>query len=81
MICNLYIPCHAEPCTRDELKELAEINIEKVYEVENKILGITSSPKTTDEILKGIFEGYGLEMTFEQHALLGSTIRSYLLLA
>ena len=75
---DLYIPCHAEPCNRDELKQLAEINIEKVYEVADKILGITSSPKTTDEILKEIFEGYGLEMTFEQHALLGSTIRSYL---
>ena len=75
---DIYIPCHAAPCTRDELRVLAQINIDKVFEISEKILEIISEPKTVDKILKEIFEGYGLEMTFEQHALLGTTVRSYL---
>ena len=31
-----------------------------------------------ETILKTLFDGYGLKMTFEQHALVGSTVRSYL---
>lgn len=75
---DLYIPCHAAPCKRDELRELADINIRKVFEIKDKVLKIIETPKTSDEILKEIFEDYNLEVTYEQHALIGTTIRSYL---
>lgn len=75
---EVYIPCHAPVLDREGLKELAEINIDKVYEVAERILVIISSPKTVDEMLKEIFEGYGIRMTFEQNALTGTTVRSYL---
>ena len=33
---------------------------------------------TFDSILQRLFTDYQLTMTFEQHALVGSTVRSYL---
>ena len=33
---------------------------------------------SSEEILKRLFERYSLTMTYEQHALVGSTVRSYL---
>lgn len=32
----------------------------------------------TEDVLKSVFDRYGLSMNFEQHALIGSTVRSYL---
>ena len=73
-----FVPCHAEPCGKEELRELAQANIDKTYEIAEKIIEITEEPKAFDEVLSEIFMTYGLEMTFEQHALLGTTVRSYL---
>ena len=70
---RLFIPAHAEPA--EDVSELAELNIAKVHD---KIAGICKASAVFDDILKGIFDDYGLEMTFEQHALVGSTVRSYL---
>jgi hypothetical protein len=38
----------------------------------------TVAPVTFETLLKRIFDDYSLTMTFEQHALVGSTVRSYL---
>lgn len=42
------------------------------------IVDICSRPIMFEDILKNIFDEYGLEMTFEQYVLIGSTVRSYL---
>ncbi|MBR2547894.1 MAG: MBL fold metallo-hydrolase [Eubacterium sp.] len=76
MKARLFIPAHAEPA--EDVSELAELNIAKVHEIADKIAGICKASAVFDDILKGIFDDYGLEMTFEQHALVGSTVRSYL---
>lgn len=72
----LFIPAHAEP-VRD-IAPLAQANIDKVHEVAGHILEICADPVSFESILKALFDRYDLKMTFEQHALVGSTVRSYL---
>ena len=80
MVCGLeaklFIPSHAEPT--EDITGLAEYNIRKVNEVGDVITEICGEPAAFESILQRLFEHYGLEMTFEQHALVGSTARSYL---
>ena len=76
MEAKLFIPAHAEPT--EDIVPLARINIEKVHEIAEKIIGICAEPVSFETILKRLFDHYHLTMTFEQHALVGSTVRSYL---
>jgi len=71
-----FVPSHA-PIT-DDISELAEYNISKTAEICERITEICSEPLCFEEILKRIFDFYGLTMTFEQYALVGSAVRSYL---
>lgn len=73
---DIFIPSHADPC--NDISELAEINRQKVYEIEQIIKTICATPKTTDDIISEIFRMFGLTMTIEQYVLVGSTVRSYL---
>lgn len=73
---DLFIPSHAEPCT--DIHELAELNRSKTLEIAELILDICSEPLNFEVLLQRIFSHYGLSMTFEQYALVGSTVRSYL---
>ena len=73
---KIFIPSHA-PAT-DNITPLADYNIKKVNEVCDKIVQLTATPKTTEQILAGLFEAYGLTMNFEQYALVGSALKSYL---
>ena len=47
-------------------------------EIADRILSACREPAGWDDILKTLFDGYGLELTFEQYVLTGSTVRSYL---
>lgn len=76
MEAKLFIPAHAEPAA--DIAPLAQYNIQKVREIAEAITDICRGPVAFDTILKKIFERFELTMTFEQHALVGSTIRSYL---
>ncbi len=76
MKAKLFIPSHAEPA--DDVAELAEINISKIHEIAEAILTICQKPKTFETVLQELFEKFEMTMTFEQHALVGSTVRSYL---
>ncbi|MBQ7499524.1 MAG: MBL fold metallo-hydrolase [Clostridia bacterium] len=76
MKAKLFVPSHAEPT--DDIVPLADYNIRAVNEIADAIVSLCSSPVSFDTILKRLFEIYGLTMTFEQHALVGSTLRSYL---
>ena len=71
-----FIPSHADAA--EEIAALAQFNMEKVREVGDKLVELCREPAGFEEILKGVFDEYGLVMTFEQHALIGSTVRSYL---
>ncbi len=45
---------------------------------EDIVVDFLKEPAAFETLLKRLFESYGLRMTFEQHALVGSTVRSYL---
>lgn len=73
---KLFIPSHATPV--EDIKPLVVVNREKIFEIIARIEKICESPKTFEEILKGVFDGYGLAMNFDQYVLVGSTVRSFL---
>ena len=76
MEAKLFIPAHAEAV--EDIVPLADYNIQKVRETADAILEICREPASFETILKRLFDRYQLTMTFEQHVLVGSTVRSYL---
>lgn len=72
----LFVPSHAAPTT--DIKELADYNINKVLQVAKDILEETAEPTDFEELLKRLFDKYGLTLSFEQYVLVGSTVKSYL---
>ena len=76
MKAKLFIPSHA--AATEDITELAQYNIDVVMEIAEAIVRFCGVPHTIEEILQWLFEEYGLTMTFEQHVLVGSTVRSYL---
>ena len=76
MKAKVFVPSHAEPC--EDISELAQYNIDKVLEIEKKILELCAKPISFENLLQKLFDTYHLKMSFEQHVLIGSTVRSYL---
>ena len=76
MKASMFVPAHAEAST--DVKELVQLNRAKVYEVADRLLTVCKEPLIFEDILKQVFDGYGLAMNFEQYVLVGSTVRSYL---
>lgn len=76
MQAKMFVPAHAE--ATEDIAPLAQANIDKVLETADKILDICSTPHTFENLLQRLFTEYGLQMNFEQYALVGSTVRSYL---
>ncbi len=72
----LFIPAHAE--ATNDIAELAQVNIDKVHEIAERIVDICGSPNSFETILQRLFADYGLTMTCEQYVMVGSTVRSYL---
>lgn len=73
---TVFVPAHAEATA--DIAPLAQINIEKVHEISEKILDICKKPLLFEKVLQQLFNDYGLTMSFEQYVLVGSTVRSYL---
>ncbi len=73
---KMFVPSHAAPT--EDITELAQYNIQKVWEVAEKILDICKEPNFFEAILQKLFADYQLRMTIEQYVLIGSTVRSYL---
>lgn len=76
MNARLFIPSHAAPV--EDISELAQYNIATVMEIENKIVELCKEPLSFEVLLQMLFNEYELQMNFEQHVLVGSTVRSYL---
>ena len=72
----MFVPSHA--AITEDIDELAQYNIEMVYEIAEKIVSLCKEPVFFEVILQRLFTEYGLIMNFEQYVLVGSTIRSYL---
>ena len=73
---RMFVPAHA--AVTEEIAELAQLNIDKVGEIAERILQICEKPSCFEEVLRQLFTAYGLTMNFEQYVLVGSTLRSYL---
>ena len=71
-----FVPAHA--AVTDDIAPLAQLNIDKVNEIAERITAICSTPLCFEQILQKLFSQCGLTMNFEQYALVGSTVRSYL---
>ncbi|MDD3795395.1 MAG: MBL fold metallo-hydrolase [Lachnospiraceae bacterium] len=73
---KMFIPAHAEATT--DISDLAQYNIDKVYDIAEKIIDLCREPLCFEIILQRLFTDYALTMNFEQYVLVGSTDRSYL---
>ena len=73
---NVFVPSHAE--ATENIKPLAQLNLDKVNEIAEKITEICAEPLCFEQILQKTFTDYQLTMNFEQYVLVGSTVRSYL---
>lgn len=76
MKASIFIPAHAG--ATDSIRELAMYNKQTVLDIAEYLLSLCTDPMTFEAILKCVFDHFDLVMTFEQHVLVGSTIRSFL---
>ena len=76
MTAPLFVPAHAPACT--DMRELARVNREAVHAVADAVLEICRGGIDFEHLLKAVFDRFGLTMSLEQYALVGSTLRSYL---
>ena len=76
MRAKFFIPAHAQPA--EDMADLAQYNIDAVNEIAGHIEELCRAPMQFEAILRRLFADYGLVMNFEQYALVGSTVRSYL---
>ena len=76
MKAKMFVPAHA-PETED-IAELAQYNIDVVKEIAGDICALCEKPVCFEQLLKAVFDKYGMKMNFEQYALVGSTVKSYL---
>ncbi len=72
----MFVPAHAAATA--DIAPLAQYNIDKVYEVAERITDLCREPRCFESVLQSLFAAYDLTMNFEQYALVGSTVRSYL---
>ena len=73
---RFFIASHVE--AKENIDELIEVNRKKVVEISELIHSHLSEPRCFEDILKFVFEQYGLAMNETQYVLVGSTVRSYL---
>lgn len=76
MQAGMFVPAHA--AATEDIAPLAQYNIDKVWEIADKILELCREPVGFEALLQKLFSVYGLTMTFEQYVLVGSTVKSYL---
>ena len=76
MEAKVFVPAHA--AATESIAELAQYNIDKVHEIGDKIVELCREPICFEMLLQKLFNEYDLAMNFEQYALVGSTVRSYL---
>ena len=73
---RMFVPAHAPAA--EEIADLAQYNIDKVWEIAGWILELCGEPLCFETILQRLFAAYQLTMDFQQYVLVGSTVRSYL---
>ena len=72
----MFVPAHSD--VTSDITGIVQLNRQKVFDISNNIQSILKTPMCFEELLKQLFDEYGLLMNFEQYVLVGSTVRSYL---
>lgn len=72
----MFVPAHAEPSA--DVRPLIQLNRERVHAVARRLVELCEAPSTFEELLRRVFDDYGLSMNMDQYVLVGSTVRSYL---
>lgn len=72
----MFVPAHSD--VTNNIKSVVQLNRQKVFDISNNMQSILKTPMCFEELLKRLFDEYGLTMNFEQYVLVGSTVRSYL---
>lgn len=76
MEASLFVPSHA-PATEDP-RQLVAANRAKALEIISLIEDFCPQGITMEELMKALFDHYGLTLDLQQYVLAGTTIRSYL---
>ena len=76
MKATMFVPSHAQ--STDNIVPLCDVNIRAVNEIADKICDLCNEPVCFENLLKKLFDEYNLTMNFQQYALVGSTVKSYL---
>ena len=71
-----FVPGHGKVFT--DAKKVSNLNKEITLEVIDNLKAILNSPKSFDEIVKGIFDLYNLSINIIQYTYISSTIKCYL---
>lgn len=72
----MFVPSHAEAGA--DIRALTAVNRAHILALCDRVEALCEPATSLDKLLKRFFEQEGLAMTLEQHALVGSTLRSYL---
>ena len=73
---EMFVPSHAEISAN--IENIIDYNLENTMKIMQQICEICTQGRTHEQILKQILDFYGLTLTYEQYALVGSTIRAYI---
>ena len=76
MEANCFVPSHC--AVSEDISDLVRYNRKKLVELADVLLEICKEPKRLEDILNEVFYHYQLKMSYEQHELVGSTLKSYM---
>lgn len=71
-----FLPAHAE--LTEDIAPLCRLNLDKMEEIIAFLLETCRERVCFEDILKAVFDRFGLAMNFGQYVLVGSSVRSYL---
>ena len=72
----LFVPAHAKATA--DIAPLVRLNRQKTLDIADMLLELLAEPRCFDALLQAVFQRFELTMTVQQHALIGSTVHSYL---
>ncbi len=73
---DVFVSSHAP--TTDNILPMVDMNMREVHKAADFLLQQCNRKQTFDSLLQSVFVHYNLTMNHAQHALVGSTVRSYL---
>jgi hypothetical protein len=76
MEAKIFVPSHAVPT--ENIRPLVQKNRACTEALIGEIVCACEIPIGFEALLKRLFDRYGLSMSLDQYALVGSTVRSYL---